>query len=691
MKLAADFLVEIGTEELPAKGLSDLAHAFEEKITAQLKEVQLNYESVQSFVTPRRLSLIVKQLAVQPPVQNIERRGPAVSDAFDASGVPTPAALGFAKSCGVAVEALEQQQIGKAVHLVFKKQQPAQKTIELLPQMIKNALDRLPTPRSMRWGGHEHAFLRPIRWITMLLGNEVVPATLFGVVAGRETYGHRFHQPQAILLNQPSDYVPMLETQGFVIPDFERRKDQIREQVMKASKGKGTPKIDEDLLTEVTGLVEWPVALVGHFSDTFLEVPDEALMVAMKNHQRYFPMVDEKGALLPCFVVVSNLSSQNPQLVISGNERVLGARLSDARFFYHQDAKQNFLERLPKLEKMIFQKALGNLMQKTERMEVLAGWIASVLHADKEKAMIAATLSKLDLTTEMVNEFPELQGVMGYYYAQLAGFEESVASAVKSHYQPRFSGDAIPDNLLGAIVALADKVDTLVGIFGIGQIPTGEKDPFALRRAALGVLRILVEQSLPLDLYALLSESLRIYGDKLKTEGLVDTLFDFMMERLRAWYLEQGVSASVFAAVLACRPTCPFEFHQRIQAVQKFQSLPLAKALVTMKKRVDHLLKKQEMILTKHWDPALFEHEAERELARMIQEKSIQMEALRQMQAYEAMLSTLIELQPAMDQFFDQVMVMVDDEKIRQNRLGLMGQLQELFLEVADISLVFQN
>lgn len=686
MNLTADFLVEIGTEELPAQGLLKLSQAFSEKITSQLKELQIEHAEVQSFATPRRLAVLVKQLAAQPPVQTIERKGPAVSDAFDASGAPTAAALGFAKSCGVALEALEQRPIGKAVHLVFKKQQTAQKTIELLPQIVQNALDRLPVSRSMRWGDKTHAFLRPIRWMTLLFGNEVVPATLFGITAGRETYGHRFHHAHAISLNQPSEYEISLETQGFVIPQFERRKNRIYEQVIAASQDKGVAKIEEDLLMEVTGLVEWPTALVGQFSDKFLAIPDEALMVAMKNHQRYFPVTDQAGALLPYFVVISNLSSEKPELVISGNERVLSARLSDARFFYDQDAKHNFLERLPKLEKMIFQKSLGDLLQKTERMEKLAEWIAHCIQADKEKAMIAARLSKLDLTTEMVNEFPELQGVMGYYYARLAGYDESVAEAVKTHYQPRFSGDAVPNNLLGAIVALADKIDTLVGIFGIGQIPTGEKDPFALRRAALGVLRILIEQALPVDLYALLQESARIYGNKIKSEGLLDTLFDFMMDRLKSWYAEQGINPSVFAAVLACKPACPFDFHQRIQAVQAFQALPLSKALVTMNKRVDHLLKKQEFSSIKGWDAALFETEAERVLAKVIGVKSMQLETLKQTQSYESMLSTLVELQPAMDQFFEQVMIMVDDEKVRQNRLGLLIELQDLFLEVADIS-----
>ncbi len=686
MSNTLDFLVEIGTEELPAKGLSALSLAFSDLVAAQLKEKALIFDEVQHFATPRRLAVLVRQLAEKPEIQWTERKGPSVSDAFDASGAPTPAALGFAKSCGVSVEALEQKSFGKSIHLAFRKQQAAQKTLELLPQIVQNALNRLPVLRSMRWGNHSYTFLRPIRWITLLFGDSVVPATLYGISAGRETYGHRFHHPEAIPLNHPSDYVDVLEKQGFVIPDFERRKAIIRDQVNTVSKGKGQAQIEESLLEEVTGLVEWPNALMGKFSEAFLEVPDEVLMIAMKSHQRYFPVMDDEGALLPNFVVVSNLGVPQVQQIISGNERVLSARLSDAQFFYQQDLKQPFLERLPALKQIIFQKSLGDLLKKTERMEVLSEWIAEQVSADREKAMVSATLSKLDLTTEMVGEFPELQGMMGYYYAKQAGYETPIVEAVKSHYQPRFSGDAVPPTLLGCVVALADKVDTLVGVFGIGEIPTGEKDPFALRRAALGVLRILIEQALPLDLHALLDKSIKIYGDKVKTEGLLDLLFDFMMDRLRSWYLDQGVSALVFAAVLACRPTMPLEFHQRVQAVQKFQALPLAKALVMMNKRVDHLLKKQEMALEGEWEVTLFEHEAEHQLAQAIMEKTLQMESLKEAQQYETMLSTLIALQPLMDQFFDHVMVMVEDVNIRVNRLKLLNRLQRLFLQVADIS-----
>jgi glycyl-tRNA synthetase beta chain len=688
MNEASDFLIEIGTEELPAKGLKKLAQAFSEKIEEQLATSQIPYENIQYFATPRRLAVLVKQLAQQPKVQWIERRGPSMEAAFNNSSEPTPAALGFAKSCGVSVKDLKEKPIGKSTYLVFQQESKVEKTIELLPDLLKKALDNLPLNRPMRWRASVNPFLRPIRWVTILYGDQTVSMELFGLQSSNKTQGHRFHAPQSIRLSKASEYEKTLETKAFVIPNFEKRKNLIQEKIQAISKNVGIPKIEEALLDEVTGLVEWPIVLLGQFSEKFLSVPDEALMLAMTNHQKYFPILDDCGKLQPFFIVVSNIDGQDHQNIILGNERVLTARLSDAHFFYEQDSKVLFLDKLPKLEKIVFQKQLGTLSNKVKRMEILGEWIAEKTQIKKEDVVTATQLCKLDLTTEMVEEFPELQGIMGYYYARQSTYSNIVAEAIREHYQPKFSGDRIPESPVGCALALSDKIDTIVGIFSIGQAPTGEKDPFGLRRAALGVLRILIEKPLSLDLKEILQESMHTYGEAIKTEGFLDKIFTFMMDRLRAWYLEKEITPQVFNAVLNKHPlvTQPYDFDQRIHAVQHFQTLSESKSLAEMNKRIANLLKKQAFNSKQNWEPELLQEAAEKSLAKALSEKEKQLELLEIKKDYVRILTSLIDLESALSRFFDEVMVMVEDASIRQNRLALLSQLHQMFLKVADIS-----
>jgi glycyl-tRNA synthetase beta chain len=685
-----DLLIEIGTEELPPKQLQTLSHAFAKNISSELSKRELTYGEIKTFATPRRLALRVNNVLAKQVSRKIEKRGPALKAAYDAQGNPTLACLGFANSCGVTLEDLEVRETDKGAWLFFKKSQVGRTTKELLPDIVNTALSNLPIPKPMRWGNHDTQFIRPVHWAVLMLDGMHIPANILGKKTAKHTQGHRFHHPNTINIPQPQDYETHLKEKGFVIADFNERKAIIQKQVETiAKKHHGIAAIDAALLNEVTNLVEWPVALLGKFDEAFLKLPPEVTTISMKSHQKSFSVQDKDGNLLPFFITISNIESKDPKRVIAGNERVIRARLSDAKFFYETDLKHTLKENLEKTQSVIFQKKLGSLHEKACRISELAGYLAEQLDiASAEEITQAGMLSKADLMTEMVAEFPELQGTMGYYYAKNDGLSNDIATAIKEHYQPRFAGDALPQTIAGALVSIADKIDTLTGLFGVNQPPTGERDPYALRRAALGILRILIEKKLAVDLLALLHVSVEQYGNKLENPQTEQQVFSFMMDRLRAWYADQGISAETFAAVLARTPTQPLDLHQRIQAVQHFQGLPEAKALAAANKRVSRILKDQNEKWSEVLDTKLSDNEAEQQLIKIMAQKTKEVAPLYQAGKYTEMLTTLAALQHPVDHFFDEVMVMTEDETLRHHRLSLLHQLQQLFLQVADVSLL---
>lgn len=683
-----NLLLEIGTEELPAKTLQKLSQALGAEIKNNLTKAELGHGEIKLFATPRRLAVIVKDLATAQNSRHIERKGPAVQAAFDEHGNPTKTGLGFAQSCGVDIKRLQKRKTDKGEFLFFSYQQPGETTPKLLPNMIQEAIHKLPIPRPMHWGSHETVFIRPVHWIVLLFGNELIKTQILGVTVERQTYGHRFLHPKPITLKTPNEYEKKLLT-GKVIADFDSRKETIRKQLKKVTHASEKVIHDEELLNEVTGLVEWPVALLGNFESRFLEVPTEILIMAMKSHQKYFPVIDAQQHLLPHFVTISNIKSKNPKRVIAGNERVLRARLSDASFFYHSDLKHSLESCLEKLKTVVFQTKLGTLLDKVKRLAQGANYIAQIIGANPKHAERAGLLAKTDLLSEVVGEFPELQGIMGYYYALQDNEPEAVALGIKEQYLPRFAKDHLPESLVGCTAALADRADTLVGIFGIQQAPTGEKDPFGLRRAALGILRIIIEKQLPLDLKDLFTCAIQNYSFPLENKNLLTEVLDFTLERLRAWYSDQGISADVFAAVLARYPTKPFDFHQRLIAVQNFLTLPEAQALSAANKRVSNILKKEDGVSThSQINPALFEREEEHILGDLIGKKAKEVEQLYNLGKYTEALATLAALQKPIDNFFDRVMVMIENENIRNNRLALLMNLRNLFLQIADVSLL---
>lgn len=688
------FLVEIGTEELPPKALYALQQAFADHLQAQLREARLDFSSCRAFGAPRRLAVLVEDLTLQQPSRDIEKLGPAVAAAFDDAGKPSKAAEGFARSHGVSVDQLQRVPTDKGERLAFRAVEPGGSARELLPTLVGAALDQLPIPKRMRWGAHRAEFIRPVHWLVMLLGDEVVPATLLGLESGRHSRGHRFHAPEPFALSHAADYQLVLENERHVIADFHERRGRIREQV--EAKGRelgGQALIDPGLLDEVTGLVEWPVTLAGAFEPRFLDVPSEALISSMQEHQKYFPVVDAEGRLLPHFIFVANIDSLDPAQVIEGNQRVIRPRLSDAAFFYDTDRKLPLAQRRERLKSVIFQDQLGSLWDKSERVRQLAADIAARIGSDVAWAERAGELAKCDLVTEMVFEFDDMQGLAGYYYARHDGEPEEVAQALKEQYLPRFAGDELPRSLTGCALALADRLDTLVGIFGIGQPPTGSKDPFALRRAALGVLRLCVEKGLDLDLRELLVKSVATYADvTLAQRDTVDRqVLAYLLERFRAWYEDEGIAVEVFLAVSAKNLSRPVDIDQRVHAVHRFSQLPEAQALAAANKRVSNLLAKSDVeVDADALDTARLVDAAERELADALARQAAAVEPLFQQRRYREGLELLAALRAPVDRFFDEVMVMSDDLELRSNRLALLKRLQGLFLEVADISLLAQ-
>ncbi len=686
-----DLLIEIGTEELPPKALKKLSAAFGRGIVEGLKAADLAHGEVSLFASPRRLAVLISDLVERQVDKKIERRGPALTAAFDDKGCPSKAAEGFARSCGVAsVADLERMETDKGAWLVYRAEQSGQSTAALVPGLVTASLDKLPVPRRMRWADLDAQFVRPIHWLVLLFGDEVIDTEILCVKSGRETRGHRFHCPKTLYIAEPAGYSPLLETEGRVIADFATRRETVRAQVLEVGEQSGGHAvIDDTLLDEVTAMVEWPVAIAGNFEERYLDVPAEALILTMKTNQKYFHVVNANGKLMPHFITVANIDSINLNVVRDGNERVVRPRLADAEFFWTQDRKQKLDSHIEKLKTILFQKELGTLHDKTQRVAQFAGSIATKLSANKEWAERAAWLAKCDLMTEMVYEFPDLQGIMGRYYALHDGEAEEVALAQDEQYMPRFAGDALPATATGQSVAIADKLDTLVGMFGIGQPPTGSKDPFALRRSALGLLRIIIECQLPLDLPDMVQQASAALGDKITVKNVVNQVVDFMMDRLRAYYKDSGVTAEVFESVLAQRPTQPFDFDCRVRAVNHFLSLPEADSLSAANKRIANILRQADeknIVVPDVIDTSKLTDVSEQALAEQLTIMTQQVIPLFDKRDYESALTKLSGLRETVDQFFDEVMVMTDDAALRDNRLALLTQLQNLFLRVADLS-----
>jgi len=677
-----DFLVELGTEELPPKALKTLSDAFTQGITSGLKEAGVSFTDVKSFASPRRLAVLISALDEKQADRDIERRGPSVK-------APEKAVEGFARSCGVTADQLETITTDKGDYFNFRNTEEGKATALLLPTLVENSLNKLPIPKRMRWGASRVEFVRPVHWLVMLLGDDVIDCEILGLTSGRKTRGHRFHYNNEIELITPAEYQARLNEPGMVVADYEARKEMIREQVIaEGQKLNATAQIDEDLLDEVASLNEWPVALTGRFEERFLDVPAAALISSMKEHQKYFHHLDSEGSLLPNFTTICNIVSNDPQQVIEGNEKVIRPRLSDAAFFFETDKKSTLESRVEKLKTIVFQKDLGTLHDKASRISTLAGKIALALGEDKAKAERAGLLAKTDLMTDMVYEFTDLQGLMGYHYALNDGEDNDVALAQNEQYMPRFSGDELPQTAPGIAVAIADRLDTLTGLFGINQPPTGSKDPFALRRAALGVLRIIVERNLDLDLRDLLVIASDNHTSLPARDGLESKVLDFMLERFRAWYEDAGINAEVFLAVLAIKPSRPLDFDRRVKAVNHFRSLTEANALAAANKRVSNILSKQGVTGTTDVDPALLSEEAEKSLAAAIDTQKAALAPLFAEGKYQEALESLAGLRAPVDAFFKDVMVMADDEAIKNNRLALLSQLRALFLGVADISIL---
>lgn len=684
-----DFLVEIGTEELPPKSLLKLSEAFTGGILQRIEKAGLSFTKYKSFAAPRRLALLIEGLDEEQPDQSSEKRGPALAAAFDPAGNPTKACEGFARSCGTTPDKLEKLETEKGTWLVFKQTVKGEKTRHLLTGFVTESLTDLPIPKRMRWGAGRDEFVRPVHWIVMLANGDVVPGSILGKHADRFTQGHRFHHPSKISLSFARDYETVLKETGKVIADFSQRRSSIEEQVNALARKKGAEAvIDPALLDEVSALNEWPVALLGKFEERFLKVPAEALISTMKENQKYFHILDSAGLMLPNFITVSNIESRDPQKVIEGNERVIRPRLSDAAFFFELDKRSPLADRLEALKPIVFQKELGTLYDRVQRISELSGKIANTVGADRDQAERAGLLSKADLVTSMVLEFPELQGIMGHYYAKESGESAAVAEAIEQHYQPRFSGDSLPSGKIGTVVSLAEKLDTLTGIFGINQPPTGTKDPFALRRAALGALRIIVEKELNLDLRDLVSWSMEAYQVKLPAKNLVETVTDYLLERFRAWYDEAGVSAEVFLSVAARRPTKPLDFNLRVNAVNAFMEESAAATLIAANKRVSNILDKEDVSTLKPVNSGLLTLSEEKALYTEIQRLEKAVEPLLTRFDYTGALNLLAALKEPVDAFFDKVMVMADDPAIKANRLAILSALRSLFLQIADISLL---
>lgn len=683
-----DLLVEIGTEELPPKALKKLSDAFTDGIMAGFQAAGLAADEVIAYAAPRRLAVWLKAIPAQQADQQIEKRGPAIQAAFDKDGNPSKAAQGFAASCGVEFSQLQRLETDKGAWLMFRQTQAGQTTAMLFPSIVKQSLDNLPIPKRMRWGDGDAEFVRPVHWIVMLANEQVIEAEILGIKTGRESRGHRFHAPAPINIRQPADYAVQLG-EAYVIARFEARSTMISQRVQELAAELGGQAIMPDtLLDEVAALVEWPVPIAGRFEEKFLAVPQEALIHTMQGDQKYFGLTDTNGRLMPNFITISNIESKDPSKVSEGNERVIRPRFSDAAFFWEQDKKQSLASRRDKLKTVVFQQQLGSLYDKSVRVAALSKYIAQQLNADESLAVRAGELGKCDLITNMVFEFTDLQGTMGRYYAQQDGEPAEVAQAMEEQYLPRFAGDVLPTTQTGRILALAERLDTLAGIFAIGQKPTGTKDPFGLRRSALGVLRILIEQQLPLDLADLLEQAAHNLSAQLGSKPDMHEALEYILERLRAYYQEQGIGAELVEAVAVLKPTQPLDFDRRLKAVAAFRQLTAAESLAAANKRISNILKKIETTLPAEVDTSLLQEQAEQALAKSLQAQQAEVMYLFATGDYKQALLSLAHLREPVDNFFNDVMVMADDEALRNNRLALLSQLRGLFLRVADLSVL---
>jgi glycyl-tRNA synthetase beta chain len=683
-----NLLIEIGTEELPPKSLSKLALAFKDNIQVGFTDNNLTFNQVNWYASPRRLAVVVEGLSEFQADKNVEIRGPAVASAFDQNGEPTKAAQGWARSNGIEVNQAQRLKTDKGEWLLFKAQLKGQAINQLLAVLVEKALKALPIPKPMRWGTKTTQFIRPIHTVTMLYGTQLIQGEVLDVSSARLINGHRFHCDAPFELDCADNYLTQLE-QHYVIADHARRKTIVLKQVQALAKHENAvADINDDLLEEVTSLVEWPVALLANFEESFLAVPKEALIYTMKDDQKYFPLLDENGQLKSRFIFITNIESKDPETIISGNEKVIRPRLADAEFFFNTDKKQTLESRLESLKSILFQKQLGTVYEKSERIASMAKSIAILLGTDQGAAHRAGLLSKTDLMTNMVMEFPDVQGVMGMHYARIDGEAELVALAQNEQYMPRFAGDNLPTSDVSVCVALADKIDTLVGIFGIGQTPKGDKDPFALRRASIGVLRIIVDKSLPLDLVDLVDASIATFGNKIKTDNLQTKVIDFILARFNAWYTEQGILTGVVQAVAVNRPTRPADFAARVEAVKSFNTLESADALAAANKRVANILAKTQFKEQLSFNRELLLEPAEITLSNSLESVEARIQPMLNISDYTSALIVLAELRQPIDEFFENVMVMADDESVKRNRLSLLSRLRSLFLCCADISVL---
>lgn len=683
--MTQNLLFELGCEELPPKSLKKLSQALLDNISAGLQEAGLSYDQTRAYATPRRLAVLIDDLQTFQADKVVEKRGPAIQAAYGPDGSPSKAALGFAASCGASFDQLEKLETDKGSWLIFKQAVKGQATAELIPDIIRKSLANLPIAKRMRWGSFDAEFARPVHWAVLLLGSEILITDILGRTTGRVTRGHRFHSPLDLSIGSPREYLDILKQHGKVLADFEERMTIIRDAANQAASNVGgIAHIEDDLLEEVAALNEWPVPVVGNFDARFLELPQEVLITTMQANQKYFPVKNAAGRLLPHFITFANIESSNPDSIRQGNERVVLPRLVDAEFFWKQDRKQSLADRIESLKSIVFQKDLGTLFDKTERVAHLAALIAGKLGADVELAKRAALLAKTDLMTNMVGEFANLQGTMGRYYAAADGEHADVALALEEHYYPKQSGGPTPSGQIGQALALAEKIDTLAGIFSAGLIPTGDKDPYALRRATLGILRVLIENGIALDVVELLDAALDQFSHGFNKAETRQKVIGFVFDRLKGYCLDQGYTSHEFEAVLAVNPTSPLDFMLRIRAVQSFRALPEAESLAAANKRIINILKKSDQAPTETIGTLV--EAAEKNLLAAAEQSEADILPLLAEQNYPLALSRLAQLRDSVDAFFDNVMVNTDDEVLRNSRLALLAKLSNQFLKIADIS-----
>ena len=682
-----DLLIEIGTEDLPARLVLPLATEFADLLTKQFTSNHLTFAKHNVFCTPRRIALVVNELDCKQKDQQSERKGPHAASAFDAEGNPTQAAIGFAKSCGVEIDQLIFEKEAQEPRLIFREQKTGLETTTLMQDMLDKSVKKLTIPKRMRWSTSAGEFIRPVRWLLGIFGTEILDISLFNQAASNISYGHRFHHPEKIVVKHASAYKELLEVKGHVLVDFTERQKMIQNLVEEmAEEVEAKPSWTPDLAAEITGLVEWPHALLGSFDEKFLQIHQEVLISTMQDNQKYVPLLDDKNELLPKFIIISNIDSKSPEVVIHGNEKVIVPRFEDALFFWERDKKVTLESRLENLKDVVFEKKLGSLFDKTERVVKLAVYLSAYTGADKEHCKRAVKLSKCDLVTETVGEFPKLQGIIGRHLALNDAEYQEVAYALEEQYLPRYAGDSLPSSATGQTLAMADRLDTLLGIFAIGKKPSGLKDPYALRRSSLAVLRIMIESELDIDLLSCLKESAFSYPSEVNADVVIDEVFDYMMERLRGYFIDQGITLDVIDAVLSNRPRSPSDIKSRIDAVGNFRKIPDAESLAAANKRIRNILKKVETKKINQVNSSLFKEDAEKVLHNDVEKLSNEVEDLFKQRDYEKALGNLANLRQPIDSFFDDVMVMDEDETLKNNRLALLAQIDKLFMHVADFS-----